>query len=175
MAALKIVLRKEIKKDGTSPLAIRITKDRKTSYIYLEYSIKESDWDKDSQKVKRSHPNSTRLNNFLLQKLAEANNKSLELETLKDGVSSQAVRQKIKPTGEATFLAQAQLFLKSLKDSGKYNQYTSDKPRVGHFEDFLKGQNPGFSDITAAMLERFIVYLRKDYPVKTNRFCYFYP
>jgi site-specific recombinase XerD len=163
MSALKIVLRKEIKKDGTSPLAIRITKDRKTSYIYLEYSIKESDWDKNSQKVKRSHPNSARLNNYLLQKLAEANNKSLELETLKEGVSSQAVKQNIKPTGGATFLVQADNFLQKLKDTGKYNQYTADKPRINHFRAFLKGQNPGFSDVTVAMLERFKIHLQKQY------------
>ncbi len=83
MANVKVILRKETKKDGTSPLAIRITKDRKSSYIYLEYSIKETDWDKTAQRVKKSHPNSTRLNNFLLKKLAEANDNTLESETKK--------------------------------------------------------------------------------------------
>jgi len=35
MASVKIVLRKKLSKDGTYPLAIRVTKDRKTTYIYL--------------------------------------------------------------------------------------------------------------------------------------------
>ena len=39
MASVKVILRKEEKQDGTYPLAIRITKSRKSSYIYLEYSI----------------------------------------------------------------------------------------------------------------------------------------
>lgn len=49
--SIKIALRKEIKKDGTSPLLIRVTKDRKESYIYLEYSVKENDWGEKAQRV----------------------------------------------------------------------------------------------------------------------------
>jgi integrase/recombinase XerD len=168
-ASIKIILRNRENKDGTRPLVLRIIKNRRSSIIHTGHDILEKDWDAVNQKVKRSHPNSTRLNNFLLQKLAEANNKSIEMETLSDDVSSQAVKQKIKPTGGTTFLTQAEYFLQKLKDSGKYNQYTSDKPRIGHFKDFLKGQNPGFSDITVSMLERFKVYLRKEYPAISGR------
>jgi integrase/recombinase XerD len=64
-ATIKIVLRKEEKQDGTFPLAIRITKDRKTSYVYLNYSINPKDWNEKTQSVKKSHPNSQRLNSFL--------------------------------------------------------------------------------------------------------------
>jgi integrase/recombinase XerD len=62
---IKIILRNEEKTDGTCPLALRITKDRKSSYIYLGFSIHSKDWDADKQRVKKSHPNSARLNNFL--------------------------------------------------------------------------------------------------------------
>jgi integrase/recombinase XerD len=49
MANVKIIFRKEVKKDGTSLLAIRITKDHKSSYIYLEYIVKAKDWDSGNQ------------------------------------------------------------------------------------------------------------------------------
>lgn len=160
MANVKIVLRKEVKKDGTSPLAIRITKDRKSSYIYLEYSIKTTDWDKVTQRVKKSHPNSGRLNNFLATKVAEAIGKSLEMETERKEVSSRAVRQKIKPQGGSTFFAQAGIYLEDLKTAGKYNRYTADKPRVKHFKEFLQGAEITFSDITVPLLERFKIYLK---------------
>lgn len=160
MATLKVVLRKEEKADGTYPLAIRITKDRKSSYIYLEYSIKPSDWDEKAQRVKKTHPNSARLNNFLLKKLSEANDKALEVESQKDHVSSRAVRQKIKPSAGATFFAQAEAWLDELKASGKYNQYTSEKPRIKHFKEFLGGDDIAFSDISVGMLDKFKSYLR---------------
>ncbi|HRF76733.1 MAG TPA: site-specific integrase [Chitinophagales bacterium] len=162
MANVKLVLRKETKKDGTSPLAIRITKDRKSSYIYLEYSIKEDDWDVKNQRVKKSHPNSTRLNNFLATKVAEALNRSLEIETERKDVSSKTVRQKIKPNGGATFFAQADLYIQNLEKDGKYNRYTADKPRVKHFKEFLKGQNIAFTDITIPLLERFKGYIKTE-------------
>lgn len=169
MASLKVILRKEKKADGLYPLAIRITKDRKSSYIYLDYRIAESDWDKASQRVKKSHPNSTRLNNFLLKKLSEATDSALEVESKKSHVSAKAVRNKIKPDTAATFFPQAQSFLDALKNSGKYNQYTSDKPRIAHFKEFLKGEDIAFSDLTAGILERFVVYLKSSYKPKRGK------
>lgn len=164
MATVKVILRKEIKQDGTSPLAIRITKNRKSSYIYFDYSIKPEDWDAEKQRVKKSHPNSARLNNFLLKKLAEANDQTLELESQKDFVTSHAVRQRIKPSAGSTFNAQSDLFLQRLKEAGKYNQYTADKPRIKHFKEFIKKEfaklDIAFSDITVPLLERFQAHVK---------------
>jgi len=166
MAAVKIVLRKEIKKDGTSPLAIRLTKDRKSSYIYLGYSIPQKDWNADRQQVKKSYPNSVRLNNYLIKRLADATSDTLEVETNKKGASVTSLRRKIKPTGGSDFFGQSSVYLDRLRTTGRYNQYTADKPRVGHFREFLKGQNMAFSDITPALLERFKVYLaHRDNPL----------
>ena len=164
MALLKVILRKEVKKDGTSPLAIRITKDRKTSYIYLEYSIAEKDWDKANQRVKKSHPNSTRLNNFILTKLAEATNSSLELETLKPLVSAKAVSQKIKPKAGETVFQVADRFVEQLKEDGKFKQWTSQKSNIKHLKEFLKN-DISFSDLTVPVLERFKAYVKTTYKV----------
>ncbi|GGD64427.1 integrase [Emticicia aquatilis] len=154
MANVKLVLRKKKNKEGTFPLALRITKDRKTSFIHLGYNLNEDDWDEVKQRVKKSHPNSVRLNNYILKKLSEANDHSLELETQRNYVSSQSVKQKIKPSAASTFFPQAELYLQRLKEAGKYNQYTSDKPRVKHFKEFIK-QDIAFQDITVSLLERF--------------------
>jgi integrase/recombinase XerD len=169
MSSLKIVLPKEKKADGLHPLAIRITKDRKSSFIYLGYRIAESDWDKAVQRIRKSHPNSVRLNNFLLKKLSEANDSALEIETKKSHVSAKAVRNKIKPTAGATFFPQAQSFLDALKASGKYNQYTSDKPRIRHFKEFLKGEDVAFTDLASGLLERFVVYLKSTHKPKRGK------
>lgn len=158
MASIKIVLRKEIKKDGTSPLAIRITKDRKTSYIYLDYSVHRDDWDEDNQRVKKSHKNSARLNAFLITKLAEATNSSLELETTKKVVSAKAVSQKIKPKAGDTVFSQADLYIARLKADGKYNRWNSEKSNVQNLKTYLKNDH-AFQDLTIPLLERFKAYL----------------
>src|ERR1700738_3195204 len=95
MPTVKIILRKKhnadrtlkLNKDGGLPITMRITKDRKTSFIYLGYSAKEDDWDESKQRVKKSHPNHVRLNNFILKRLLEATDGALELETDKTQVS----------------------------------------------------------------------------------------
>ena len=159
MSAVKVVLRKKPNSEGKFPLALRITKDRKSSYIYIGFYLAKEEWDKVSQRVRKSHPNSARLNNLILKKLAEANNELLELTTVRNHVSSRAVREKIKPSIGHTFNAQSDLFLKRLKDAGKYNQYTSEKPRIKHFKEFVR-YDIAFTDITVSLLERFHAHVK---------------
>ena len=163
MATLKLVLRKNKSADGSYPLTIRITKDRKTSWIYLNTNLFPDQWDEIKQKVKKSHPNSTRLNAFLATRLAEAANTSIEIETTKKEATSRAIRSKVVSVKSSNFFLQAENYLSALKQSGKYNQYTADKPRVSHFKDFLKGSDIAFSDISVGLLDRFCVYLRSTH------------
>jgi len=165
MSSIKVVIRKKLNKDGSYPLALRITRNRKTSFIHLGYNVKEKDWDNDAQRVKKSHANSTRLNNLIAAKVAEASDKSLEMETQRKDVSSVAVKHRIKPQAGTSFANQAQLYLDRLKETGKYNRYNSDKPRVKHFKEFLTGGDISFSEVTAGLLNRFKVYLKGTYNV----------
>lgn len=164
MATIKIVLRKKQNKDGTYPLAIRITKDRKTSFIHIGKSLPEKDWDAVTQKVKKSHPNSTRLNNYLITKLAEANNSSLELETAKPTVSAIAVKKKIKPQAGETVFTVADKFVDRLKEDGKFKQWTSQKSNIKHLKVFLKSDIP-FSELTIPVIERFKAHVLTKYKV----------
>lgn len=163
MASVKIVLRSRKNKDNTQPLALQIINNRKSSIIHLGKHILSKDWDAKGQVVKSSNPNYKRLNNYLLKKRSEASDISLDLETKKPSVSSQVVRQKIKPSSGSTFFGIAKLYLDRLEKSGKYNQYTADKPRVKHFKEFLNERDIAFSDITVSLLERFKIYLKTTY------------
>lgn len=160
MSTVKIVIRQKPNSDGTLPLCLRVTKDRKSTFVHLGYAVNETDWDAAAQRVKKTHPNSARLNNLLIKKLADYTDKTLELEATKQDVTVRAIRQKIKPTTAATFFPQAQAYLDALQKSGKYNEYTANKPRIGHFKEFLKNQDISFTDITVGCLDNFVVYLR---------------
>lgn len=159
MASVKIVLRKKQNKDGTYPLALRITKDRKSSYVYLGHSIHESYWDAKNSKVKKSHPNAVRLNNYLAKKYAEAEDNLLELKASKNAVSSKAIKNKIRSPKEASFCAQADNYVENLKKQGKYNRERSDKSRIKAFRKFLDDTDIAFEDITVQLLNRYRAYL----------------
>jgi len=161
MATVNIVLRKKENKDGTFPIAIRITKDRKSSFIHTGKSVNESEWDETSQRVKKNHPNSKRLNNFLLQKLADANDKMLEMETSNAGISSQAVRYSLKPSLHGdTFFSVAKSYIDNFEKAGKYNRFQTERSRINKFRTFLQGSDIAFQDINVPLLNRFSAYLQ---------------
>lgn len=149
MATIKIVLRKKKNKDGTYPLALRITKDRKTSYIHLGYHCLEKDWDALSQRVRKSHPNAARLNNFIMKKLADASEVTLELDAQHKETSSSGIKRKIKPAADAMFFAQGALYLARLKESGNFNCWHAEAPRLRNFKEFVLGTAAVKDELTA--------------------------
>lgn len=161
-SSLKVVLRRKINKDGTYPLAIRITKDRKSSFIHLGYSLKESEWDTDLQRVKKSHPNSVRLNNMILKKKSEASDTLIEMDINQSGASSKAIQKQIKPQKGHSFFAQANVYIENMQKQGKYNQSNADMPRIKHFREFLNGGDISFKEITVSLLNSFKAYLKSS-------------
>jgi integrase/recombinase XerD len=160
MATTKIVLRKKPNKDKTYPLAIRITKDRKSSFIHLGYSLFESQWDAKNQLVKKSHPNSARLNNLIRKKLADATDKALDLEVDKTDTSSRAIRNTIKGSKQATFFAQASVYTANLQKEGKFNRLSAEEPRIERFREFLKEYDIPFREIDVPLLNKYRAYLK---------------
>lgn len=159
---IKVVIRNAPKADGTFPIALRITKDRKSSYIHIGHSVHEDDWDALSGKVKKTHRNSVRLNNLINQKLAEASDMSLELQAKKKDVSAKFVAKKIKPKKGVTFFAVANEFVENMRKEGKYNRVPTDLSRLKNFKEFLGTEDIDFSEITVPLLNRFKAYLKGD-------------
>lgn len=166
MASVKIILRKKQNKDGTYPLAVRITKDRKSSYIYTGKSVKLEQWDAEKSRVKKTHPNSARLNNFLTKKQVEAEDKLLEMETQKNNISAKVVKKKLTPVKGASYFEQSELYLVNLRKAGKFNGYSTSKAKVNRFKEFLNGEDIALSDITPSMLLRYKAYLLGTRPIK---------
>lgn len=136
MAAIKIVRRKnKQKKDGTAPLAVRISQDYKTNYFFTGLYVLEKDWDNVAGKVKSSHPNSKKLNNFLMKKLIEANDVSFNS---KDNVTPKQVKQKLKGArGSKSFFAIASERIKSKYERGTFSVAKSELSILYNLEEFL--------------------------------------
>jgi len=86
MATVKLLLYDYYKKKDSNklPLYIRIIHNRKPKYIALGITVNpEKDWDAERLRVKKSYPNATRVNNFIVKKLAEAEKIALDLEEKK--------------------------------------------------------------------------------------------
>ncbi len=160
-SSVKVTLRKKPNKEGKYPLAVRITKDRRTSYLYTGQFIDLKHWDATERIVRKSHPNAVRLNNLLLAKLWEANKKLLELQTTKDDISSEQIKKEITaPLNKTTFKELSESYLQEIKANGKLTRYASDKVRVDHVLRFAKNNYLTFKEIDEAFLRRFMSYLK---------------
>lgn len=136
MASIKIVLRKNmIKKDGTIPLALRISENYKTNYHWLGHYVLEKDWDKKFQKVKKTHPNYKKLNHFLMKKITEAQDLYFHSE---DDLTPRQIKNKLKgPGGSHSFFAVAADRVKQKHDKGTFSVAKSELSILYNLEEFL--------------------------------------
>lgn len=148
MATIKVVLRKKQNRDGTFPLALRITKDRKTSFIHLGYSVSEKDWNADAQRVRKSHPNAARFNNFIVTKLADAGNLALEADTQDKETSATLIKHKLKPAAKSMFFARAGLLVQQLQDTGNFNSWRTQASRLLTFKEFVLGTEAVWNELS---------------------------
>lgn len=140
MACIKIVLRKNmIRKDKTIPLAIRISENYKTSYKWLGQYVLEKDWDEIKGIVKTTHPNSKKLNNFLMKKLTETNDVYFDS---KRKITPKQVKQKLKgPGGASSFFSLAVIRLETKYAKGVFSVAKSELSILYNLEEFLNFKN----------------------------------
>ncbi|PHQ61613.1 MAG: integrase [Maribacter sp.] len=139
MASIKIVLRTNYKKkNGSCPLAIRITQNRKTHFVYTGKYIQEKDWNKSLCKVRKSHSNSARLNNYLIKKFSEADSIALEADASKDYVTSKDIKKKIRHKGRTvSFFQFGAERVRSKFQSGTFSVAKPELSMLFNIREFL--------------------------------------
>lgn len=163
MATIRTILWKhDPKPDGRLPLAIRITKDRKTSYIFTGEYIHKKDWDERHSTVKKSHANSGRLNRMLAQKHNEAHKKLMELESDKDIGSAKQLKQKIKNGNKvASFFAMAEQRIQLKYDEGVFSVSRAEQGVLNNIRKFHGDKGDlMFQEIDAAFIAKFKVFCK---------------
>jgi len=158
MSSVSAVLRKKVNKSGLFPIAVRIIKNRRATYLYTGQYIELSEWDDKKMKVKSSHPNSSRLNHLLLIKLTEANGKLLENESTNRKLSLAKIKESIRTKNSSDFKSTADIYLNNINARKKSNQYLTEKNRINQFLNFA-GPRIEFDEIDVHLLKRFASYL----------------
>lgn len=163
MATVKLIIRPSYKKkNNTVPIAIRITKNRKSRFIFTGEYILEKNWNSSAGLAKNSHPNSKRLNNFLLKKLLEAREVALEIGTQDSHETASQIKKRIVIDRNADFFSVAESHLASVKKRKKFSQYNTDKGRIEMFKAYLGRSTLPFRELTVGMLNKFQAYLLHD-------------
>lgn len=72
MATTRVILRKErTDPRGLAPLYLRITYQRRSSYVSLRFNVPIKKWDEINNRVKPSFPNAQEINSWILKKQSE--------------------------------------------------------------------------------------------------------
>ena len=95
MASIQTVLRNKPNARMLYPIAIRITKDRKTSYIFTGQYIDKMEWNQQKGLVRKSHPNAMSINQLIYSKLGQANKRLLNAESDREYQSVSTIKTSI--------------------------------------------------------------------------------
>lgn len=161
------------KQDGTFPIYIRITKNRKSSWLSTDVSVRERDWDDKKGKVKPSHPNSARLNALLQKTELKYQNEVLKVEEKALDIGTKSIKEKILGKDATNFLQVANELMDSYRAQGKIGTYDKCNSIINKLTDYINNGAFTFEDLDVKTLMRYRSYLleecgNKNSTVNTN-------
>lgn len=169
-ATIKLVLRKSKKRrDGTIPIYLRITKNRKSRYLTTGVHVKASDWNERTERIRRSHPQHALFNDELERFLAEARKAAIDLRA--DGRKSStatAIKHKLEGESHSDLFGFSANYAEEQRLKGRYWEWRKVNVLIRKLRAFAKGGELAFAEIDTRFVERFESYMRKECGNATN-------
>jgi len=134
------------KADGTYPLILRLSHNRKTTSIKTGFHFKKEDWDSEKNEVKKSYKGSsniTRLNNEIQKKKAEFLDSLLKLDEKEKQrpLSLTDLKQKIDPSfASSSFYGFGEKIIKDLINAERIGSAKSYRGVLNFLKTFNKGK-----------------------------------
>ena len=164
MASISPIIREERLSKGLVPISIRITVDRRKCNISLGHRIKIQDWDDEKKRVRKSHPNSVRLNNIIQNYISKIDNYILQKEGQNEMVNFDEIKEKVfnKSITSDTFKEYSLNYLEELFIAKKFSQHGSSIAQINKMVLFY-GDYAKFSAITINSIQKFKGVLKSQY------------
>ena len=150
-------------KDGTFPIYVRVTKNRKSSWQSTNISVRLKDWDDAKGKIKPSHPNSVRLNNMLRNMETEFQNSVLAVEQEDLGVGIKAIKRKMNGQDAKNFTSVANELVAGYKVEGRIGSYDRANSIIRKLVAYMESENFTFQDIDIRTLNDYRQHLIEKY------------
>lgn len=170
-ATIALILRVEKKNDkGECPIRIRITKNRKSSYASTGLRIDEKNWDFKKQKVKSSHPNSSRVNHHLNTLINRYQDEILKAETLDTTLSTKKIKGKINGINESliNFYDVAEKVTQKYYKANKIAIYSRAISVIKKVKEFSQTDKLEITDIDVRFLKKYEEYFKNTRDNATN-------
>lgn len=159
MASVQLLLvTRKTKRDGTAPIWVRLSANRRSRYQSTGIAIKPSDWNKPKQRVRRSHPLSDALNARLADVVIAATQSML------DGGTVDAMKERMEgPTGSLSSFFRR--YINDLETRGAYWETKKYRTTLKKLETAFgskdKPAEVAFGELDRHALVRFERFLRE--------------
>ncbi|POY36986.1 hypothetical protein C3K47_07955 [Solitalea longa] len=169
MATLKLFLNTQKRnKQDEAPLYLRIIKDRRSKYISTGIYIKEKDWDNKNRRVKKSHPNSVRINHVIANKLLEAEGQIMEIQLKDKYADTNTIKRILTGQDDLMFNQFSDYYKKSVEHKYKIATLNKLDTAIKRIKEFNDNNDLYFHEINVAWLRSFESFLRTDCKNGTN-------
>ncbi|WP_411831032.1 phage integrase SAM-like domain-containing protein [Mariniflexile sp. AS56] len=168
MASVAPFLIKRPNSKNLHPIAIRIIKDRKSSYIYIGQTVQLKQWNVKNGRVKKSHPDHLEINQLIITKLSIANKRLIDSEINEGYLSSKKIKKQMVSKNDNDFFQVAESYLTDIKNRKQFHQLDIEVGRVKVFKNFLDKEHLNFNELTIELLKTFETYLLNDRHVGTR-------
>ena len=161
MASVKLKFKTDkTLKDGTHPIVIQVIHNRRRKVFYLGYSAKKSQWDKDNNRIKSTHPEHKNIKSRIKNSMRHLNNIIADFENRHQKFSLNDIERKYKlKSSSEKFLDYADKLIKALKESGKKGNaivYQNCKDSVS---SFTRGKDILIEEIDYQFIKKYQKYL----------------
>lgn len=157
-------LKRKKRKDGTIPIYIRVTEDRKSRYRSTGIAVKKNEWNANSKTVSSSHRQSDHLNVQLEHQLNEVENIKHDLYK-RDALSMDGILNELSAdTDTRSILHQAKEYKKHLKNDDRYWEQRHFTVVINNLSAFISknGHSDRLDALDSDWIEDFQTYLLKD-------------
>src|SRR5690606_30511612 len=155
MSSVKAVLRKKINSKGLYPIAIRIIKDRKSSFLYIGQYVRLADWDDKNNIVKKSHPDALHINQLILKQLSDTNRNLIDSQIENVYLSVSGIKDKVINKINNDFFVVSDYYLKRIQDRKQFHQFDIEKQRLKVFKDFTKRDALNLMELDLKLIKEF--------------------
>jgi len=163
MASITLLLKdNKENENGEKPIYLRIIKGRKAKFISLGLKVHPDLWDEKKMRVKKAYQNSGRVNAFLAQKVAEAENIAVTMETNKKYVSSKKIKAGILGGTPESIIKYIERYRDDLQEKGKMGTHDKVVAVLAKLNEYLGNKDLMFDEMDFQFLRKYEQYLREE-------------
>jgi integrase/recombinase XerD len=160
---------KKKRSDGQIPIYIRITKDRKSTYVTTGLYVSENDWNNKERQVRKTHRQYSLYNRKIADKLNELESSYLEIDTKQKEVDPQKLKQVIKPNANTDgVLHYIALYKEELKADNRFFEFKKIGTIQENLYSYFKGVDVPLNKLNSEFAIGFQDFLIKGVANNSN-------